>query len=38
MRIRVEIRYEMQPGYYTIIKNIYVLEGAKFIAAFFLSI
>lgn len=35
MRIRVEIRYEMQPGYYTIIKNIYVLEGAKFIAAFF---
>lgn len=35
MRIRVEIRYEMQPGYYTIIKNIYVLGGAKFIAAFF---
>lgn len=35
MRIRVQIRYGTQSGYYTIIKNIYVLEGAKFIAAFF---
>lgn len=30
-----QIRYhEMRPGYYTIIKNIYVLRGAKFIAEF----
>lgn len=33
-----QIRYhQMRPGNYTIIKNVYVLRGAKFIAEFFVD-